>query len=232
MYDERLRDGLPRVRERIERALERAGRAGDEVTLVAVTKGHAPAAATAAIEAGIGDLGENRVQELEYKVAEVGRDAARWHMVGHLQRNKARQALPLFDRIQSIDSLRIARRLSREAERADRDVVGLVQVNASGEDTKGGFSPAEAVDAVGEIATLPRLRIRGLMTMAPWTSDEEALRRTFGRTRRVFEDCAREIDGFEAIDLSMGMSNDFEVAVEEGSTMVRLGTVLFGERER
>lgn len=231
MYGERLRDNVPRVEERIRRALDRSGR-DDRVTLVAVTKGHPPAAVEAAIEAGLDDIGENRIQELEYKVEEVGRERARWHMIGHLQRNKARRAVPLFDLIQSIDSVRIARSLSREAERAARDVVGLVQVNASGEEAKGGFGPAEAVDAVGEIVELPGLRVHGLMTMAPFTSDEGVLRRTFAGARRLFEDCERAVAGFDPRHLSMGMSNDFEVAVEEGGTMVRLGTVLFGERER
>lgn len=231
MYEERLRENLPRAEERIQRALERSGRDAD-IRLVAVTKGHPPAAVEAALEAGLEEIGENRVGELEYKVTEVGRTRARWHMIGHLQRNKARKVLPLFDLIQSVDSLRIARRLSKEAERADDDVAGLVQVNTSGEDTKGGFSPAETIDAVGEIVELPRIRIRGLMMMAPFTSDEAVLRPAFAEARRLFEACGREVPGFEPRHLSMGMSNDFDVAIEEGATMVRLGTVLFGERER
>lgn len=230
-YAERLRDTLPRVQERIERARQRAGRTAP-VELVAVTKGHSPAAVAAALDAGVRTIGENRVGQLEYKVEEIGRDRAEWHMIGHLQRNKARRALPLFDMIQSIDSLRIARRLAKEAERADRAVAGLVQVNTSGEETKGGFEPDEAVDAVAEIAEMPRIRVRGLMTMAPWTDDETVLRRTFATARELFERCAREVSAFDARHLSMGMTNDYEIAVEEGSTMVRLGTALFGERER
>src|SRR5690606_20891746 len=145
-----------------------------------------------------------------------------------LQTNKVRKAVRLFDLIQSIDSLRLAQALSREALRSELEVVGLVQVNTSGEAQKGGFPPEEAVDAVGEIVALPGLRVYGLMTMAPFTSDESELRRTFVGARELFERCASEVPGFEARHLSMGMSNDFEVAVEEGSTMVRLGTVLFG----
>lgn len=230
MYDTRLAETLPRVGERIERARERAG-TGSPVRLIAVTKGHSPAAVRAALEHGLRRIGENRVGELESKVEEIGRDRAEWHMVGHLQRNKARKVLPLCDLIQSIDSPRIARRLSREAERAERDVEGLVQINASGEETKGGFDAERAVEAVAEIVELPRLRVLGLMTMAPWTDDEEVLRRTFRTARRVFERCDDAVPAFDARHLSMGMSNDFELAIEEGSTMVRLGTALFGERE-
>ena len=227
----RLEQAWGRVAERIERALRRAGRR-DEVAVVVVTKGHPPAAVEAALALGLRRCGESRVQELEEKVRAVGRERAEWHFIGHLQRNKVRRALPLFDLIQSIDSLRLAEELSREAVRAGREVKGLVQVNTSGEPTKGGFAPAETLDAVGRIVTLPGLRIQGLMTIAPLTEDEAVLRRTFRAARELFEACARAIAGFEPRHLSMGMSNDFEVAVEEGSTMLRLGTVLLGERPR
>lgn len=227
---ERIRGNLRRIEDRIAGALERAGRS-DEVAIVAVTKTHGPEVVEAAIAAGLTRFGENRVQELEAKVEAVGRDRGEWHLIGHLQRNKVRRALPLFDLVQSIDSQRLAVELSREAERADLIVEGLVQVNTSGEESKYGFSAEEAVDAVGRIVELPRLRILGLMTMAPFTDDRAVLSRTFSRARELFERCAREIPGFEARHLSMGMSNDFEIAVEEGSTMVRLGTILFGERE-
>jgi len=231
MYRARLAESLPAVRERLARALERAGRR-DEVTIVAVTKGHGAEALEALLAAGLGRFGENRVQELETKVAAVGRDRAEWHLIGHLQRNKVRRALPLFDLIHSIDSLRLAQELSKEAERAGRTVTGLVQVNTSGEATKGGLPAEEAVEGVGRIAELPGLRIQGLMTMAPFTDDERVIRRTFAGARRLFEACAKHVPAFEPRHLSMGMSNDFEVAVEEGSTMVRLGTVLLGERSQ
>ena len=224
-----LRENLLQVEGRIRRAAERAGRSPD-VEIVAVTKTHPPSLIEAVLEAGLRRVGENRVQELESKVEAVGRDRAEWHLIGHLQRNKARVAITLFDLIHSIDSLRLARTLSKEAVRAGIEVRGLVQVNTSGEESKYGFAAEEAVEAVAEIVELPGLRIQGLMTMAPFTDDEAVLRRTFGRTRELFEACAREVAGFEALHLSMGMSNDFEIAVEEGSTMVRLGTVLFGER--
>lgn len=224
-----IRENLDQVRERIGSAQSRAGLEGD-VTIVAVTKTHSAAVVEAGLEAGLERFGENRVQELEEKVVAVGRERAEWHLVGHLQRNKVRQALPLFDLIHSINSVRLARALSKEAERAGQVVQGLVQVNTSGEASKYGFDEAEAVAAVAQIAALPMLRISGLMTMAPFTADEAELRRCFSRARMLFEQCSREIAEFEARHLSMGMSNDFEIAVEEGSTMVRLGTVLFGER--
>lgn len=232
MWDSRLAETVPEVRDRIRRALERAGRSGEDVVIVAVTKGHPAAAARAALTAGLSTLGENRIGELAEKVAAVGRNAAEWHMIGHLQRNKARSGVSLFDRIESIDSLRLARTLSKEALRAELVVHGLMQVNVSGEDTKGGFEPVQAVDALAEMASFDGLRLHGLMTMAPYTEDEAVLRRTFGRTRELLEECRRQHSGaLHGSVLSMGMSNDFEIAIEEGATHVRLGTVLFGERD-
>ena len=233
MYDARLRESLPRVEERIHQACQRAGRS-DSVRLVAVTKGHPVAAVRAALEAGIKDCGENRVQELDEKVAQLGRDGLRWHLIGHLQRNKVKTAITLFDLLHSIDSLRLARALSAEAVRTDATVSGLVQVNASGEETKGGINVADdatvALEAIHEIVELPGLEIRGLMTMAPFVADERLLRTTFSRTRRLLEHCRERLPRMAGNELSMGMTNDFELAVEEGSTMVRLGTILFGER--
>ena len=217
------------VRERIERAKERAGRT-DPVTLVAVTKTHPPEVVRAAIAAGVADVGENRVQEMEEKVAEVGRGAVRWHLIGHLQRNKAAKALPLFDLLHSLDSLRLAEALSAAAAKAGATVRALAQVNASGEETKGGFEPEELVDALGRIALLPGIEVAGLMTMAPFTDDEGAIRRAFRRTRELAEDAGRQLPGFRARHLSMGMSNDYEIAVEEGATLVRVGSSIFGER--
>ncbi len=225
----KLRENLPRVEERIAGALARVGRT-DPVGIVAVTKTHPAEAVRAALAAGLHSIGENRVQELDRKVGEVGREAADWHLIGHLQRNKAKRALALFDLIESIDSHRLAVELSAEAERQARDVEGLVEINVSGEPTKSGFSPDEALDAVAAVVRLPRLHIRGLMTIGPLTDDRDAIRRSFVRMRELFQACAREVPGFDGRWLSMGMSGDFEAAVEEGSNLVRLGTVLFGER--
>jgi pyridoxal phosphate enzyme (YggS family) len=228
MYEERLRDTLPRVRDRIAAARERAGRS-DVVDIVAVTKGHPAEAARAALCAGLRKLGENRVHELETKRAAVG-PGAEWHLIGHLQRNKVRRALPLIHLLHSVDTQRLAAELSAEAERAGRAAEILVQVNASGEAAKSGFAVDGALSEIAEIARRPGLRVLGLMTMAPFVAEPEVLRETFRRTRALFDACAAAVPGFEARHLSMGMSNDYEIAVEEGSTMVRLGTTLFGER--
>jgi pyridoxal phosphate enzyme (YggS family) len=221
---------VARVRERIEAAQQGAGRTG-EVTLVAVTKQHPASTVEAAIAAGLGDIGENRVQELEQKVAEVGRDAARWHLIGRLQRNKVRAALPLFDLLHSLDSLRLAEAVSRIAVEAGREVRALVQINASEEASKAGFGVGEAIEAIGRMAELPALELEGLMTMAAFDADEAEQRRTFRAVRELSEAAARQVPAFTPKHLSMGMSGDFEIAVEEGSTLVRLGTVLFGERD-
>jgi PLP dependent protein len=232
MWDGRLEGALEEVRDRVARAQERAGRV-DDVRIVAVTKGHPPETARAALRAGLRLLGENRIQELAEKVEAVGREAAEWHMIGHLQRNKARSGIRLFDWIHSVDSLRLATALSKEAVRAGVVVRGLLQVNVSGEETKGGFEDLEVVTALDTIAGLEGLGVHGLMTMAPWTDDEAVLRRTFRRTRELLEACARaRPDALRGRDLSMGMTNDFEIAIEEGATIVRLGTVLFGERKQ
>ena len=223
---------LAEVRERIAAAQGRAGREGSPVTLVAVTKTHPPASARAAVAAGISDLAENRVQDLEEKVREVPDSGAVWHLIGHLQRNKVRRALPLFDLLHSLDSIRLAEELSRVAAETARTVRVLVQVNTSGEQAKGGFSSAEAVDAVGRIARLPGLNLEGMMTMAPFDAEEPILRITFSRARELNETVAAQVPGYEPRHLSMGMSGDYEIAVEEGSTIVRLGTILFGARER
>ena len=218
------------VRERIDLARQRSGR-DDPVTLVAVTKNHPAEAVDAVIGAGVHDVGENRVPELTEKVEQVGRGAVQWHLIGHLQRNKVRRALPLFDLLQSLDSLRLAEAISAEAVGSGRTGRALVQVNISGEATKGGLPSESALEAVARIAELPGLHAMGLMTMAPFGADEGTLRRVFGATRRLWEEAGRQIPSFDAKVLSMGMSDDFEVAVEEGSTMVRVGTLLFGERQ-
>jgi PLP dependent protein len=223
----RVADNVRRVRDRIDAALARAGRSG-AVTIVAVTKTHGPEAVRAAVAAGLADCGENRVQELEAKHRAAG-VAVAWHLIGHLQRNKVKQVLPLIDLMQAVDSLRLAEALSAEAASTGRRLPVLVQVNASGESTKGGFAVATALADVTRIATLPGLRVDGLMTMAPYTDDEPLLRHTFTAVRELGEACAG-VPGYGGRHLSMGMSNDFEIAVEEGSTMVRLGTILFGER--
>jgi len=229
--EKQIRDRVLAIQETIARAAERSGRSGLDVLVLPITKGHPPSILEAVARAGCAAIGENRVGEAETKLADVGRLGVRWHMIGHLQRNKAGRAIRTFDVIESVDSVRLARRLQLEAERVERvDVPILVQVNAGGEQQKSGLEPAQLVDAIGEMLDLGRIRVNGLMTMAPFTPEERVLRRTFSAARECLARCQAELDGFDGRTLSMGMSNDFEIAVEEGSTEVRLGTVLLGER--
>jgi PLP dependent protein len=221
---------LEDVRSRIALATGRAGRSPEEVTIVAVTKTHPPEAVEAVLAAGLIDVGENRVQELDEKVSSIGRNRARWHLIGHLQRNKVRRALEIADLIHSVDSVRLAERISNELVVQNRVAEVLVQVNLSGEETKGGIEGPGALEEIGRICELPGIRVVGLMTMAPFTEDEAVVRDVFQRTRRLRDDAATSFRSFEPRQLSMGMSSDFEVAVEEGSTLVRLGTTLLGER--
>ena len=230
-YRARLAETLPRLRDRIAAAAESAGRRADEVRLVAVTKAHPPAALEAALDAGLTDLGENRVEELERKVEALGRDAARWHMVGHLQGRKARRALEAADLIHSVDTGRLAERISRIAQENGRRARVLVQVNTSGEEGKSGLDAEAAVEEVHRIAELPGVGVEGLMTMAPFVDDEQVLSATFGRLRQI-RDRLRDVAPEVGPELSMGMTNDLEIAIGEGSTMVRIGTALFGERVR
>lgn len=229
VYAERLRTSLPQVRDEIAQAADAAGRDPASVRLVAVTKSHPLACLQAALAAGLSDLGENRVEELEDKVAQLGHDGIVWHMIGHVQSRKAPRLVGLADLVHSVDSLKLAQRLDRAAGEAGRMSAILVQVNTSGEDAKSGFSRQEAVEAVLEIAALGHLQVKGLMTMAPFVDDEATLRTTFARLREVLGD-ARSADPSIGSELSMGMTNDLRYAIEEGSTMVRIGTALFGER--
>ena len=228
-YAERLDRTLPRVRDAIAEAAVGAGRDPSDVRLVAVTKGHPPEAVEAARAAGLTDFGENRVAEFVDKVETLGRDGIRWHMIGHVQRRKVAALLPVADLIHSVDSLRLAERIDRVAGSDGSAADVLVQVNTSGEGAKGGLDDAQAVDGVLAVAGLSHVRVRGLMTMAPFVDDEGVLRRTFARLRGLLEEVRRHDSGVGP-HLSMGMTNDLRFAVEEGSTMVRIGTALFGPR--
>ncbi len=231
MFKTRVMENLPRVREAIEAAAIKVGRDPSEVTLVAITKAHPVEALEAALSAGLRDLGENRVEEMERKVGLLGRDAATWHMVGHVQSRKAKQVAGLADLVHSVDTLKLARRISGFALEQGTPVPVLVQANLSSEETKSGFSKETVLDGLHKILELGGLEVRGLMTMAPFVEDEAVLRRVFTDLRRIHED-AGKLPGYRGRELSMGMTNDFELAVEEGSTMVRIGTALFGERPR
>jgi pyridoxal phosphate enzyme (YggS family) len=214
-----LRTNLAAVEDRIASACARAGRRRADVTLVAVTKSVAPEVAAMLPELGVLDLGENRPQELWRKAALLPKKV-RWHLIGHLQRNKIDKTLPLVHLIHSIDNPRVVRALEQEE---PCDV--LLEVNVSGEATKGGFTPDEARQLLPIIKNMKRLRVRGLMTMAP-LQDAEACRPTFMALRQLRDEMRGE--GLTSLEhLSMGMSNDFEVAIEEGATLIRLGSVLF-----
>lgn len=223
-------ENLKRVRERIELAAARVQRSCDEITIIAVTKTHGPDVVRAAIEAGIEDIGENRVQEFLAKAPSVDLPC-RWHLVGHLQTNKVRKIIGRFHLIQSVDSVRLAERLSSEGvrNRALTDI--LLEVNTSGESSKFGLLPDETLDACAKIAELPALRIRGLMTVGPLYGGREAAAAAFATLRKLAESISyARIENVTMEHLSMGMSDDFEIAILEGSTMVRLGRALFGER--
>ncbi|UCH78405.1 MAG: YggS family pyridoxal phosphate-dependent enzyme [Candidatus Coatesbacteria bacterium] len=224
-----IADNVRLLRERIAAAAERAGAAPESVSLVAAAKTRTPAEIRAAVEAGIEIVGENRVQEAEPKIAELaGLDCA-WHMVGHLQRNKAGKALRLFDLLQSLDSRRLADELQKRAAAAGKIFPVLVEVNTSGEETKYGVSPEEAPDFVAYVASRANLGLEGLMTVGPLAGGPEAARAAFRTLRRLFEKTA-PTGGASFRYLSMGMTEDFELAIEEGSNMVRVGRAIFGPR--
>ena len=228
-YAERLAKTLPALRDRIGSALDAAGRPSDDVRLVAVTKAHPYGAVEAALAAGLTDLGENRVSELEGKVEHFGSEGMTWHMIGHVQSRKASRVAEVTGLVHSVDSMKLARKLARAAAETGDTLDVLVQVNTSGEDAKYGYDPEAAYEEVLEMTELDGLAVRGLMTMAPFVDDESVLSATFQGLRRLSE---RLRGSSEAVgpELSMGMTNDLEVAVREGSTMVRIGTALFGER--
>jgi PLP dependent protein len=220
-----LPDRLAEVRARIDDAIRRGGHA-QTVTVVGVTKTYGPDAPRAAWEAGLRDVGENKVQEALAKIPKVG-VPLRWHLIGHLQRNKVKQIDP-FDLIHSMDSPRLADALAAHGSARGRPVEVLAQVNVSGEETKGGYQPSMFVQEAGRLRELSGIVVRGVMTMAPFDATEATLRTVFAGARRCAE--MLRAAGHPATELSMGMSGDYEVAVEEGATLVRLGTVLFGAR--
>lgn len=217
-----LAERLEAVQQRIRQAAERAGRSPQEVVVVAVSKGFPVEVIRQALAAGLAHIGENRVQEAEPKIATLRQEGYHptWHMVGHVQTNKVKTVLKLFDIIHSVDSWRLAEAVNRYA---TRPVPILLEVNVAGEASKFGFTPAETLKAAETVGRLPRIELRGLMTVAPLVSDPEEVRPVFRRLREL-----RDALGLR--DLSMGMTDDFEVAVEEGATMVRIGRAIFGKR--
>jgi pyridoxal phosphate enzyme (YggS family) len=229
---ETLRDRFANVRNRIETAARACGRSPDEITLIAITKTHPAERLKAALDLGAKDVGENRVQEAEEKIGALGRHAAHWHLVGHLQTNKARRAVQLFDVIHSLDSEGLAERLDRlcvEENRESLDV--LAQIDLGGEATKSGIEAAQLPTLLATLTQCSRLRLRGLMTLPPYFENPDC-GRPFFRTLRELRDELQIQGHFGSVkgELSMGMSHDFEIAIAEGATMIRVGTALFGER--
>jgi pyridoxal phosphate enzyme (YggS family) len=216
------------VRQRIAEACGRAGRDVEEVTLLAVSKGHKPEAVQAALELGQTLFGENKMQEAKAKIP-LCPGKARWHMIGHLQTNKCRDAVHFFEMIESVDSWHLAEEINKWADRAAKSMPVLLEVNMAGESTKYGFQPETLLEQLETLNGLPRIEIHGLMTMAPWTQDPEKVRPCFQGLRELKGRCEDQL-GVPLPHLSMGMTGDYEVAIQEGSTLVRLGTALFGPR--
>ena len=229
---EQLAARLTAVQERIAAAARNAGRAPDEVKLIAISKTHPASVIRTLIDLGATDLGENRVQEAEDKITEIGRETVRWHLVGHLQANKARRAVSLFEVIHSLDSLDLAKRLNRLCDEEGRDTLAvLIQVDLGHEETKSGINESELTHLVDELGPLTHLKLIGLMTLPPFFDDAEQSRPFFRRLRELRDELeSRGAFGDRKGELSMGMTHDFEVAIQEGATMVRIGTAIFGER--
>jgi pyridoxal phosphate enzyme (YggS family) len=230
MYRERLKDSLPQVRAAIDRAAARVGRDPSGIRIVAVTKGHELAAVEAAVEAGLKDVGENRIDEIERKAETLIGNVPSWHLIGHIQGRKAGRVWGRIHLLHSLDSIRLGERLGLGFPANGEPLQVLLQVNVSGEESKGGFDPKELAASLPALLALPHLRVAGMMTMAPLTEDEEVIRHAFRGLRELHGQMRGRFPSYVGEDLSMGMSSDFEIAVEEGSTILRLGTVLFGER--
>jgi pyridoxal phosphate enzyme (YggS family) len=225
-----IAENLKTVQDRIAFAARHAGREPSSVTLVVVTKTVDHARIREAVAAGAAALGENRVQEAKEKIEALGALAS-WHLIGHLQTNKAKYAVRLFDLVHSVDSIELARELDRQAAKAGKVQDVLIEVNIAGEEQKAGVAVADAPGLVREAAQLKNLRIRGLMTMPPYSEDPEASRPFYRRLRELAAALEKEaMSGVSMGTLSMGMSGDYEVAISEGATMVRVGTAVFGSR--
>ena len=245
-----LREAYRAVIDRAANAAERSGRRASDVLTIAVTKTATPDQIRTLVDLGHADLGENRVQHLDQRVAQLdeylGRrrnfagaaprsdtqppDKVRWHMIGHLQRNKVKQVIPLVDLVHSVDSLRLAEEIHNYAARTDQIVDVLIQVNTARDENKHGIAPPAVIHFAEQIHTMLHLRLRGLMTMAPHSESPEDARPVFARTAEIFADLRNQsFSGPECNVLSMGMSGDFEVAIEEGANLIRVGRAIFGE---
>jgi PLP dependent protein len=224
-----LAANLETIRQRIKAACDRCDRLPNSLSLLAVTKSQPPETVSTAASLGLLLFGENKVQEAKAKIP-LCPGKLRWHFIGHLQSNKCREAVQLFSMIQSVDSLSLAREINKRADEAARTMPVLLEVNLAGEASKFGYKPSALLAELNQINALPRIEIHGLMTVPPWSPDAESSRPHFRRLRELKEECEQKL-GAPLPHLSMGMSGDFEVAIEEGATMVRIGTALFGPRK-
>jgi len=224
-----LSENFRRLNERILAACERAHRDPATVLLQPVSKNHLSDAVRAAADLGLRCFGENRVQEAKTKIPQCP-GSLRWHMIGHLQSNKCRDAVQLFEMIQSVDSLPLAREIDKWADKSAKTLPILLEVNVASESSKFGYNPERLLAELPELNSLRRLEIRGLMTVAPYSVEPEKVRPVFRRLRELKQQCEEKL-GAPLAELSMGMSGDFEVAIEEGATIIRVGTALFGPRQ-
>jgi pyridoxal phosphate enzyme (YggS family) len=226
-----IADNINTIKQRIVSAAVKCGRDPDSIKLLAVTKTIPTEYISKAIDAGITMLGENYVQEAKEKIA-VLEQRAQWHMIGHLQTNKAKYVVTLFDYVHSVDRLELAQELDRRAGLINRKLNVLIEVNVSGEESKSGIPANDAPALIKQIAGLKNLAVRGLMTMAPYSNNPEKARSYFWALRKLRDNISlQQISGIQMDELSMGMTDDFEVAIEEGATIVRIGRAIFGERK-
>ena len=223
-------ENVQRIRQRIVSACARSNRPPEEVTLVAVTKTFSSRSIRDALASGVRDIGENYIQELTGKYAELSREDIRWHFIGHLQSNKVKHIVPWIHCIHSVDSVALGKEIAKHAETSGRTLSVLIEVNTSGESTKFGVSPDSAHSLAQQLNELKNISVDGLMTIGPFLPDPEASRPSFRRLANLKSDIAKA--GIPMRHLSMGMTNDFEVAIEEGATMVRIGTAIFGKRAK
>lgn len=230
MNDMNIEENLKKVHNKVQNACAKVGRNVNEIILIAVTKTVTTDAVQTAIECGVTHIGENRVQEAEKKINTVG-ERATWHLIGHLQTNKAKKAVQMFDFIQSVDSLNLAKEINKRALQIEKKMPCLVEVNTSQEESKFGVSPKQTIDFIKEISFLPGIHVQGLMTIGAFLPDPEDVRPCFRMLKSLSDEIkSTGIEGVEMKYLSMGMTNDYEVAIEEGANMIRVGRAIFGER--
>ncbi len=227
----RISENIQVIREKISDIAGHCGRRPEEITLVAVTKTVGVDLIRQAIDAGIQEIGENRVQEAKIKFGELNQQV-QWNLIGHLQTNKVKYAVDIFDLIQSVDRMEVAQEIQKRASGINKKQRVLIQVNTSAEGTKSGCQPEETENLVRSCSLLPNLQVEGLMTIGPLTEDREKIRASFQMLKKIFDDILKqEITNTNMRHLSMGMSQDYLMAIEEGSTMIRIGTAIFGERK-